>query len=158
MRNGFVPCCYDNAPCRGRFHRIHEGRKGLRSLPLSLSFTRDYSPHGGDEENCEATPARRSRSRRSGSPPCVASSKRNVPPLTIESIFLRLIWLSTSATHIASSRINVARFSTVAFIALFPFPVGSYLRWRKKEEFLRRWFTKKKKKKRKKSISLHWYR
>lgn len=51
------------------------------------------------------------------SPPRVASSKRNVPPLTIESIFLRLIWLSTSATHIASTRINVARFS-VAFIAL----------------------------------------
>lgn len=69
------------------------------------------------------------------SPPRVASSKRNVPPLTIESIFLRLIWLSTSATHIASTRINVARFSTVAFIALFPFSVGSYLRWRKKEEF-----------------------
>lgn len=51
------------------------------------------------------------------SPPRVASLKRNVPPLTIESIFLRLIWLSTSATHIASTRINVARFS-VAFIAL----------------------------------------
>lgn len=116
MRNGFVPCCYDNAPCRGRFHRIHEGRKGLRSL--SLFHTRLFPARRGRGELWDdPCPAISISSERGVSPPRVASSKRNVPPLTIESIFLRLIWLSTSATHIASTRINVARFS-VAFIAL----------------------------------------
>lgn len=98
MRNGFVPCCYDNAPCRGRFRRIH-GRKGLLFLSLS---SRDYSPQGKGKE---ATPARRSRSRRAG---CVSSLcratrlERNVrsrsSSLTVESVFLRLIRLNT-ATH-----------------------------------------------------------
>lgn len=125
MRNGFVPCCYDNAPCRGRFRRIH-GRKGLLFLSLS---SRDYSPQGKGEE---ATPARRSRSRRAG---CVSSLcratrlERNVRPrsssLTVESVFLRLIRLNT-ATHRLELTLHARQLPHCRFYYPVRLPLSGY--------------------------------
>lgn len=119
MRNGFVPCCYDNAPCRGRFRRIH-GRKGLLFLSLS---SRDYSPQG------KATPARRSRSRRAVYLLPVSRLERNVRPrsssLTVESVFLRLIRLNT-ATHRLELTLHARQLPHYRFYYPVRLPLSGY--------------------------------
>lgn len=121
MRNGFVPCCYDNAPCRGRFHRIH-GRKGLLFLSLS---SRDYSPQGKGKE---ATPAR-SRSRRAVYLLPVSRLERNVRPrsssLTVESVFLRLIRLNT-ATHRLELTLHARQLPHCRFYYPVRLPLSGY--------------------------------
>lgn len=97
--------------------------------PLSLSLLARLFPAGEGEE---ATPARRSRSRRAG---CVSSLcratrlERNVRPrsfsLTVESVFLRLIRLNT-ATHRLELTLHARQLPHCRFYYPVRLPLSGY--------------------------------